>query len=154
MDVALGAIAGALAGAAAAAGLILRLWDWRKWRAWRPGRAEDPPTAPAGGADGGRLDRLVRGCIGTADLARGHQPAIWDRLTAALASVGVVTLVPDGQPFDREQFEAVDRVPAPDRSLHLIVASTDLAGYRYDDRLIRRPQVVVYRYAGGDHMTL
>jgi hypothetical protein len=97
---------------------------------------------------------LVDACIGLADLVRGNNEALWERITDALAAVDVTTVVPDSHAFDTAQHDAVDRQPAPnpdpdpDPSLHLTIASTDMAGYRDGAEWLRRPQVVVYRYQG------
>ncbi|MEB8341729.1 nucleotide exchange factor GrpE [Streptomyces endophyticus] len=90
-------------------------------------------------------DVLVRACIGTADLVRDHNEALWERMTNALTDAGVETVIPDGEQFDPAEFDAVDRLPVKDPDRNRTVASTDLAGYREDGHWIRRPQVVVYR---------
>ncbi|APA97285.1 nucleotide exchange factor GrpE [Nocardia seriolae] len=80
-----------------------------------------------------------------ARLVRGHNQALWDRMASALESAGIDTVIPDGLPFDSEHHEAVDHILTDDPTKHLIIASTDLAGYREGEQWIRRPQVVVYR---------
>lgn len=118
-----------------------------------PTKAPAPPPAPApappapadtAAADQRRL--LVESLIGLADLVRDSNEALWERISDALAAVGVTTVIPDGGSFDTAQHDAVDRQPTADPDLHMTIASTDMAGYRDGGRWLRRPQVVVYRH--------
>lgn len=89
---------------------------------------------------------LVDAFIVVADVVRGHNEALWECATDALAAVGVDAVVPDGLPLDLDDHHPVDRLPAPDPARHRTIASTDLAGFRDGTRWIRKPQVVVYRH--------
>ncbi|WFE29282.1 nucleotide exchange factor GrpE [Solwaraspora sp. WMMD791] len=101
---------------------------------------------PAGGADTDRTE-LVRICIDLADRLRDQEPALWQRLTDRLSDAGVQTVLADGERFDPQVHEAVGQVPTDDPAAHLLVASTEFAGYRDGGAWLRRPEVVVYRTA-------
>ncbi|TYB45708.1 nucleotide exchange factor GrpE [Actinomadura chibensis] len=146
----LGGAAGALAGQALPGGLRRRGrapsgdgWtevDYRgiaDGRDHRDGRAAEQRRA------------LIEACIGIADHARDGDPALWRRVTDALAKVGVTTVVPDGAPFDPGIHNALHDEPTDDPARHLTVAATDKPGYADGGDWLRRPVVVVYRH-GAD----
>lgn len=119
-----------------------------------PDGASAPDSGrPPGDGDGAEPSRardpLVRHCIDIADLIREPYPDLWDRLTDHLADVGVQTVLADGERFDVERHDAVDRAPTDDPDQDRTIASTRFAGYRVGEEWIRRPQVVVYRATAG-----
>ncbi|WP_159029078.1 hypothetical protein [Streptomyces viridochromogenes] len=90
-------------------------------------------------------ERLVSGCIELGDRLLTVNPALWERLNGELAGVGVHAVVADGERYDREAHDALDKEPTDDPDRHLTVASTEFPGYLDHGRLLRRPQVIVYR---------
>ncbi|MFC0863377.1 nucleotide exchange factor GrpE [Sphaerimonospora cavernae] len=102
------------------------------------GPAEEPAAQPA------RDGELIGICIDIANRLRDDNPALWERLNERLAKVGVDAVVPDGEPFDPEVYDAVDRQPTDDPARHLTVASTLFAGYSDRGTWVRRPEVIVY----------
>jgi hypothetical protein len=102
-------------------------------------------AAPPEPADTADRDVLVQACIELSDRLRDSNPALWRRLCRGLAAIGVETAVVDGQRFDPEAHDAVGREPTSDAAQHLTVASTEFCGFTDRGRLLRRPEVVVYR---------
>jgi hypothetical protein len=96
-------------------------------------------------ADDADRDVLVQACIELSDRLRDANPALWRRLCRGLAAIGVETVVVDGQRFDPETHDAVGREPTAEPDQHLTVASTEFCGFTDRGRLLRRPEVVVYR---------
>jgi hypothetical protein len=108
-----------------------------------PATAQDAtPPGPAGAAD---REALVQACIDLSDRLRDANPALWRRMCRGLAAVGVEVLVADGQRFDPDTHDAVGREPTADAARHLTVATTEFCGFTDRGRLLRRPEVVVYR---------
>lgn len=107
------------------------------------GSAEEP-AAQSPAARPARDEELIGISIDIAHRLRDANPALWERLNERLAKVGVEVVVPDGEPFDPEAYDAVDRQPTDDPARHLTVASTLFAGYRDHGRWVCRPEVVVY----------
>jgi hypothetical protein len=112
-----------------------------------PVRTELPGSAGSGGSSSASVDReaLVGACIELSDRLRDANPALWRRLCQGLAAVGVEAVVADGQRFDPETHDAVGRESTTDAARHLTVASTEFCGFTDRGRLLRRPEVVVYR---------
>lgn len=114
-----------------------------------PGRLYQPPTPdPAAypALDGEmtqQRDSLVQACIGLGDSV--ENPAVRERLTRALAEVGVLAMRADGELFDPAWHRAVDRVGAADPLLHNRVAGTARVGYVDHGRLVRPADVTVYQ---------
>lgn len=114
-----------------------------------PGRLYQPSTqdSAADPALDGELvrqrDSLVQACIGLGDSV--DNPAVRERLTRALAEIGVLAMVPDGELFDPAWHRAVDRVAAADPTLHNRVAGTQRLGYVDHGRLVRPADVTVYQ---------
>jgi molecular chaperone GrpE (heat shock protein) len=73
--------------------------------------------------------------------------AAW--VTQALAEVGVAEVVVDGQRFDPGRHQAVDHVATTDPAADGLVARTSRRGFTDRDRVVRPPQVLVYRYQGA-----
>jgi hypothetical protein len=87
--------------------------------------------------------RLIATCMELSD--RLSNEALRERLLSTMASVGVEVIAPDGEPFDSERHHAIFRTPTTDRSQHGRVASTERLGFSDRGRIIRRPEVAVYR---------
>ncbi|MGH3933062.1 MAG: nucleotide exchange factor GrpE [Pseudonocardiaceae bacterium] len=92
-------------------------------------------------------DDLLLACIRYRDQLGERDPTTGDRLLAALRGVGVDEIRVDGARFDALHHESVDVTPAPRPELHDHVAQTTRLGYRDGARVVRLPQVVVYRFA-------
>ncbi|GAA3447376.1 nucleotide exchange factor GrpE [Planomonospora venezuelensis] len=97
---------------------------------------------------GGRPSReaLVEACIGCRDQIAERHPRLADRLLAGLNRAGVREIVADGQRFDPRLHEAFGTEPTDRPELHDIVAETVKHGYADGDRVVRVPQVAVYRH--------
>jgi hypothetical protein len=122
--------------------LLVEFIDWLESVPPPPGEV---PAAGAAGANGrGRDDRarLRDACIDVRE--RVPSAALAQRLEAVLEDVGVVPVGGDGERFDPQRHRAVGSVPTPDRALHHRIASTERAGYRDGDEVLRPPEVLVY----------
>lgn len=93
----------------------------------------------------GDRDALVSICMDIADRRQDVDSGLWQRMHRLLGEVGVRAVVPDGEPFDEKLFEAVGRADTTDETLQLTVQSTRFCGYVDGHRLLRKPQVIVYR---------
>ncbi|MCK9931770.1 nucleotide exchange factor GrpE [Frankia sp. Mgl5] len=113
----------------------------------QPAGPVEPPGPVESSSASASTDReaLVGACIELSDRLRDANPALWRRLCRGLAVVGVDAVVVDGQRFDPEVHDAVGREITTDAARHLTVASTEFCGFTDRGRLLRRPEVVVYR---------
>ncbi len=124
------------------------------WPSTATGAAQAPrPPAPVAGQSRGRLDRaeadrarLVQVCIYTRD--RCTSAALVERLGQTLEEVGVVTMAPDGQPFDPTRHEAGGSQVAPEPGAAGTIAAVEVPGYSDRGTVLRAPVVTVYRAAG------
>ncbi|OUC94712.1 nucleotide exchange factor GrpE [Streptosporangium minutum] len=98
--------------------------------------AEGPPGREA----------LVEACIGCRDQIAERHPRLAGTLLDGLNRAGVREIVADGQRFDPRAHEAFGTEPTERPELHDVVAETVKRGYADGDRVIRVPQVVVYRH--------
>ena len=123
----------------------------------RPGQSpeltlpEPPPLPPRPDPDdptAADRKRLVDACIDVGDRLRTVSPALWQKLERALAEAGIEPVGADGEQFDPDRHHAVGNEPTTDPAQDLRVV-TDLPGYTDRGAPLRRPQVVVYRLAGG-----
>lgn len=89
---------------------------------------------------------LVTACIGCRDQIAERHPRLSGLLLEGLNRAGVREIVADGQRFDPRLHEAFGIEPTERPELHDIVAETVKRGYADGDRLIRVPQVAVYRH--------
>ncbi|GAA4255938.1 nucleotide exchange factor GrpE [Dactylosporangium darangshiense] len=121
--------------------MIAKAAAW--WRQMRRGRGETPPDP--------ERDLLVAAMIDIGDRLRDRDPALWKRLNRHLGEVGVECVIVDGQPYDERLHDAVGREPTADPDLQKTVASTERAGYVDRGRVLRLPEVMVFRTEGiGD----
>ena len=130
-------LAGLVAGIAVAVLVVLVV------RAVPRGRAPEPPDAAA------ERDAILRACLDLSDWLRDAAPTAWSRLVRDLAAIGVDVQIPDGAPFDAEAHDAVGTQAAADRAQDMTVAETVSSGFTDRGRMLRRPQVVVYRATDG-----
>ncbi|WP_051864488.1 nucleotide exchange factor GrpE [Streptosporangium roseum] len=98
--------------------------------------AEGPPGREA----------LVEACIGCRDQIAERHPGLAGTLLDGLNRAGVREIVADGQRFDPRVHEAFGTEPTERPELHDVVAETVKRGYADGDRVIRVPQVAVYRH--------
>lgn len=98
--------------------------------------AEGPPGREA----------LVEACIGCRDQIAERHPRLAGTLLDGLNRAGVREIVADGQRFDPRVHEAFGTEPTERPELHDVVAETVKRGYADGDRVIRVPQVAVYRH--------
>jgi len=101
-----------------------------------------PPPVPATDAAAAQRATLVTAAIAAIDLAQNE--GLREQLTRALEQAGVTQVAPDGVPFDPQQHHAVDRLPTHDPAQHNTVM-TDRAGWVDGGRVLRLPDVIVYR---------
>lgn len=66
----------------------------------------------------------------------------------ALQRAGISEVRPDGHRFDPQWHQAVDQVLTTDQTLDGTIAATERPGYVEGTRVIRLPEVVVYRLGG------
>ncbi|WP_436759849.1 nucleotide exchange factor GrpE [Streptosporangium sp. V21-05] len=102
----------------------------------------------AGGHPG--REALVTACVGYRDQLAERHPRLAGTLLEALNRAGVRELVADGERFDPRLHEAAGTEAAGRPELHDIVAETVRRGYADGERVIRVPQVVVYRHGSPD----
>ena len=115
-----------------------------------PPDAHDPPHAPEpppvlvpderARAD---RDRLVAACIDVLDETRSE--ATRERMLEALEDVGVTALQPDGEHFSPESHAAVQTLATDDPDEDGTIAATERLGFVDRGRLLRKPDVAVYR---------
>ncbi|MDQ4144540.1 MAG: nucleotide exchange factor GrpE [Actinomycetota bacterium] len=86
---------------------------------------------------------LVDACIEVRDLV--PSASLRSRLGRALAAAGVSEIDPSGTRFDANLHRAVETLETDDASLDDVVASVVRRGYRDDGRILRPPDVSVYR---------
>ncbi|MFF3439328.1 nucleotide exchange factor GrpE [Streptosporangium sp. NPDC002721] len=98
----------------------------------------------AGGHPG--REALVAACVGYRDQLAERHPRLAGTLLEALNRAGVREIVADGRRFDPRLHEATGTEAAGRPELHDIVAETVRWGYADGERVIRVPQVVVYRH--------
>ncbi|MGV9777285.1 nucleotide exchange factor GrpE [Streptosporangium sp. NPDC003464] len=89
---------------------------------------------------------LVEACIGCRDQIAERHPRLAGTLLDGLNRAGVREIVADGQRFDPRVHEAFGTEPTERPELHDVVAETVKRGYADGDRVIRVPQVAVYRH--------
>jgi hypothetical protein len=90
-------------------------------------------------------DTLASTLIHLADAVTGD-PAQLSQAQKGLSRAGYHVIDPTGQRFDSQHHEALQGRPTNDPALDMIIADTARLGYRRDDRVVRQPAVVVYRY--------
>jgi molecular chaperone GrpE (heat shock protein) len=88
---------------------------------------------------------LVGSCIRFRDQLSERFPHLAHRLGAALEAAGVREIRADGQAFDGRRHEAVGTVSTADPDLHDLVSQTVRCGYVDGDRVLRVPEVMIYR---------
>lgn len=115
-------------------------------RAPQPRPTVPPPggwPAPAPGPDP-RRQPLVDGLIAARDLVD-PDSVLSRRLGAALAEGGVRELAPIGERFDPGRHHAVATQPTNDPARAELIADVERVGYADAERMIRLPDVVVFR---------
>lgn len=70
---------------------------------------------------------------------------ILEGLEATLESVGVITIKDINVPFDEKKHHLVDIIPTQDENQHMIISTSVLTGYGYENEIIRPQQVIVYK---------
>ncbi|GAA3414493.1 nucleotide exchange factor GrpE [Streptosporangium vulgare] len=95
-------------------------------------------------------EALVAACVGYRDQLAERHPRLAGTLLEALNRAGVREIVADGERFDPRLHEASGTETAGRPELHDIVAETVRRGYADGERVIRVPQVVVYRHGSPD----
>jgi molecular chaperone GrpE len=95
-------------------------------------------------------DVLASALIQLGDSVR-DDPARLTEVQNGLLRAGYTVVDPTGDRFDSRRCEALQSRPTNDPNMDMIVAATARFGYRRNDRIVRQPAVVVYRYqqAGG-----
>ncbi|MBB2915264.1 hypothetical protein FHS43_006584 [Streptosporangium becharense] len=91
-------------------------------------------------------EALVAACIAYRDQIAERHPQLAATLLEGLDRAGVRELVADGQRFDPRAHEAFGVEPTDRPELHDVVAETVKRGYADGERIIRVPQVAVYRH--------
>jgi hypothetical protein len=118
------------------------------------GQSAAAPSSTANpGADMQRLqaerDALATMCIQLADVVRDN-PAQFAQIQQGLARAGYQLVDPTGLRFDSQRHEGLQTRPTTDPALDMIIAATARFGYHRNDRIVRLPEVVVYRYQPTD----
>ncbi len=106
------------------------------------------PPAPVVAPDTRSADeraRLVQVLVEVGDQLDSQALAAW--VGQALAEVGVTEVVVDGERFDPARHHALEHVVTENPAYDGLVARTARRGYVDRGRVIRLPQVLVYRYA-------
>lgn len=123
-----------------------------EFAAWLEGARRGATVAPdsaVGERDASRASAerllLISTCIDLRDRLAHTSPALDRTLRSALERVGVLEVSADGERFDEQRHNAVERAWTDDVELSGSVASTDRVGYADGEHLLREPDVVVYR---------
>lgn len=90
-------------------------------------------------------DRLAATCILLADAVSGN-PSLVAQAQQGLSQAGYFADDPTGQRFDSQRHEALQALPTTNPAQDGVIAATPRHGYRRNDRVVRQPGVVVYRY--------
>ncbi len=109
-----------------------------------PASSPSASTRPSVRSD---VDRLALCCLQIADAV--SSPALRHDVDEALREVGYEVLDPTGQLFDPGRHEAVERRSTPDAGAHNLVAATYRPGCAGHGRLLRTPEVAVFRFDAG-----
>ena len=109
-------------------------------------KVETPVTKPGDSEPSKERDALIEGCMELCDYLDSNP--LREMLLRTLSRAGVYEIVCEGEVFDASRHHAVDWLPATNPALHLHVAKTEQPGYRDRDRVIRFPDVLVYRLEG------
>jgi hypothetical protein len=105
-------------------------------------------------AEGGPdREALVEACIAYRDQIAERHPQLAGTLLEGLNRAGIREIVADGRRFDPRLHEAFGTEPTDQPDLHDTVAETVKHGYADGDRVIRVPQVAVYRHESGSPVT-
>jgi hypothetical protein len=104
--------------------------------------AAAPPAATVPATDDG-MDQLALSCLHLADSVT--SPVLRADIDRALRAAGYQPLDPTGQPFDPSVHEAVERRRTTDARTHNVVAATYRSGWYGHGRVLRSPEVAVYR---------
>lgn len=105
------------------------------------------PRAAAADATASELEELISACVEIID--RAPSSALSERLDEALGRAGVVRVDPAGERFDPDLHHAVQRVATDRVDRHNVVAATLRPGYSGHGRVVREPEVAVYRHEGS-----
>jgi hypothetical protein len=116
-----------------------------------PAPRSDAPASEVPAAAVRQRQELVGACIEVRDLV-GSQ-ALAGRLGSALERAGVVTVDPTGELFDHRYHRAVHVSDTDDVSLDARIARVERVGYADGARLLRPPEVVVWRHAQREPAT-
>jgi hypothetical protein len=126
-----------------------RLVDWVERLEPEP-QPTPPPAPPSRGEDEPAAEerrRLVERVVDACDYVRSD--AVRQSLVRALAEIGVEeVVVPEGEPFDPHRHKAWERVATSDPRLDEVVAGTERPGFSDRGRVVRFPEVRVYRVDG------
>jgi hypothetical protein len=109
-----------------------------------------PPAAanrPVPGKDASGVDELALACLRLRDSVT--SAALRGEIDQALQGVGFEFLDPTGQLFDPAIHEAVERRPTADERTHNVIAATYRPGCAGRGRMLRSPEVAVFRFDAG-----
>lgn len=129
--------------------VLQRLVDWVEQLEpdSEPALPEAPQRPPEDAADRER-SQLVERVIDACDYIRSD--AVRQSLVRALGEIGVEEVVADeGERFDPHRHKAWERVATTDPALDETVAGTERPGFSDRGRVVRFPEVRVYRLDGG-----
>jgi hypothetical protein len=113
----------------------------------RPGATAEAATA---GPDAREVTAQRASLVSTlVELVEQAPPGLTQRITSALAAVGVTAQSLDGQPFDPTWQTAVGSEPAPTPLHAQLVARTERPLFVDNGRRLNRPLVVVYTAGAG-----
>jgi hypothetical protein len=93
-----------------------------------------------------RREDLVDSCVRYRDQLAERDPALAAHLLGALAQAGVTEMVADGEAFDPHRHQSMDVQDTPYAYLRDVVAATTRPGYLDNGRVLRLPEVIVYRF--------
>ncbi len=110
----------------------------------------EPNLAPRSRPDRNVFDqrsKLIKTCISVYDLMTSE--AQREQLRMTLEEVGLTVVeVRSGDRFDPDTQKAIDTVVTSDPRLNNTVAETERPGYKDGDKVLRLPEVLVYRTGG------
>jgi GrpE len=128
--------------------VLRRTLEWIERLSEEPLRAPPPEPPPPDGVADRERQQLIEQIVDAFAYIRAD--AVRQSLVRVLAEIGVdEVVVQEGEPFDPHRHKAWERVPTTNPALDELVAGTERPGFSDRGRVVRFPEVRVYRLEQG-----